>query len=268
MTKDEKGLNDGRRTNRRSSIVVKVLVVLVVLAAAGFLFRELNVRYGLGTWIQDQLKAALGWIDGLGAVGVLVYIGIYILCCVFFIPGSIVTLGAGVVYGVVWGTVYVSIASTLGATLAFLIGRYFLRGWVSAKIAGNENFEAIDEAVGREGWKIVGLTRLSPVFPFNLLNYSFGLTKVSLRGYFFASWIGMFPGTVVYVWIGTLAGSLARIGDETEEGSGAKWTVKIVGLIVAVAVTAYVTRIARKALAERVQSAPTESPETRDRPST
>ncbi|RME03124.1 MAG: TVP38/TMEM64 family protein, partial [Deltaproteobacteria bacterium] len=168
------------------------------------------------------------------------------------IPGSLLTLGAGAVFGVVKGTIYVSIGSTLGAVLAFLVGRHLARGWVAEKIAGNEKFEAIDEAVGREGWKIVLLTRLSPIFPFNLLNYAYGVTRVSLRHYFLASWIGMLPGTLMYVYLGSLAGDLATLGAGTGTKTPAQWGLTLVGLAATVAVTIYVTRIARRALAEKV----------------
>ncbi|MDW7709246.1 MAG: TVP38/TMEM64 family protein [Deferrisomatales bacterium] len=202
--------------------------------------------------VQELLRSALGWIDGLGAAGAAVFVAVYIAACVFFIPGSILTLGAGVVFGVVKGSVLVSVASTLGATAAFLVGRYLARDWVARKIEGNAKFKAVDEAVAREGWKIVGLTRLSPVFPFNLLNYAYGLTRVSLRDYFFASWIGMLPGTVMYVYLGSLAGDLARLGAGEHTRSAGEWALYGVGLLATVAVTVYVTRIARAALAKKV----------------
>jgi uncharacterized membrane protein YdjX (TVP38/TMEM64 family) len=123
---------------------------------------------------------------------------------------------------------------------------------VEGRIRGNPRFKAIDEAVGREGWKIVGLTRLSPIFPFNLLNYAYGITKVSLRDYFFASWIGMIPGTVMYVYIGSVAGNLATLESGQGSTSSVEWILRIVGLLATVAVTLYVTRVAKKALAERV----------------
>ncbi len=158
---------------------------------------------------QALLRQALDLIAGLGPWGPVMFVLLYIVATVFFLPGSILTLGAGFVFGVIKGAILVSIAATLGATAAFLVGRYLARDWVAKKIEGNVRFKAIDEAVAREGWKIVGLTRLSPVFPFNLLNYAFGLTRVSLRDYFFASWIGMMPGTLMYVYLGSLAGDLA-----------------------------------------------------------
>jgi len=202
---------------------------------------------------QALLIRALDWISGLGVWGPLIFMIIYVLACVFFLPGSILTLGAGVVFGLIEGTVIVSLSSTLGATAAFLVGRYIARDWVAKKIEGNPAFKTIDDAVAKEGWKIVGLTRLSPVFPFNLLNYAYGLTKVSLRDYFFASWIGMLPGTVMYVYIGSLVGDLARLSAGGRTRTTAEWALYIIGFAATIIVTIYVTRIARSALNKKEQ---------------
>jgi uncharacterized membrane protein YdjX (TVP38/TMEM64 family) len=224
----------------RWKLVAAAVAVVAVLTVAKVLH------------VQTLLTAALGWIEAQGAAGAVVFVAIYVAACVFFIPGSVLTLGAGAVYGVVRGSLLVSLASTLGATAAFLVGRYLAREWVARRIAGNETFGAIDEGVAREGWKIVGLTRLSPVFPFNLLNYAYGLTRVSLRDYLLASWIGMMPGTVMYVYLGSLAGSLATLGGAGGERSPAQWALYVVGLLATVGVTVYITRIAKAALAKKV----------------
>jgi uncharacterized membrane protein YdjX (TVP38/TMEM64 family) len=229
-----------RTTPSKLRFGLAALAVVLALAAARYF------------QVQDLLRSLLAWVDGLGAVGAAVFALVYVLACVFFIPGSLLTLGAGFLYGVVKGTALISVASTLGATAAFLVGRYLARDWVARKISGNPRFQAIDDAVGREGWKIVGLTRLSPVFPFNLLNYAYGLTQVSLRDYFFASWIGMFPGTVMYVYLGSLAGSLAALGTPGGQRTPAQWALYAVGLLATAAVTVYVTRLARAALAKKV----------------
>lgn len=211
---------------------------------------------GLGAWAfihfdgKAQLQTALDQIEKLGVWGPVIFVAIYIVATVFLIPGSVLTLGAGAVFGVGKGSVVVSIAATLGATAAFLVGRYLARDWVAKKIAGNEAFSAIDNAVSDEGWKIVGLTRLSPVFPFTLLNYAFGLTRVSLRDYFFASWIGMIPGTVMYVYLGALASA----GIQSEGRTPAQWALMVIGLLATVAVTVFVTRIAKKALGKKIES--------------
>ena len=168
--------------------------------------------------------------------------------------GDAPTEKSGVVFGVARGSVFVSIGSTLGATAAFLAGRYLAREWVVRKIQGNPKFQAIDKAVGREGWKIVGLTRLSPLFPFTLLNYAFGVTRVSVRDYFLASWIGMLPGTVMYVYVGSLLGDLGNVGHGGRSRTAAEWALYVVGLVATVAVTISITRLARMALAERINS--------------
>lgn len=226
------------------SAVIYFLVTTPVLAE--------SVGESAGFNLQQLLLNALAWIEGLGVVGGIAFIGIYIAATIAFLPGSILTLGAGVVFGVVLGSVYVFIGATLGAIAAFLVGRYLARGWISQKIEGNPKFGAIDKAVAREGLKIVLLTRLSPIFPFNLLNYAFGITGVSLKDYALGS-IGMIPGTVMYVYIGSLAGDLARIGTENQPTNPTlQWSIRILGLIATVAVTLYVTRIARQALDEKV----------------
>jgi len=221
--------------------VILVIGAIIALLAAAKYFH-----------VQELLRGSLEWVGNLGAWGPLIFIALYILACVLFLPGSVLTLGAGVLFGVIKGSIIVSISSTLGATCAFLVGRYLARDWVAKKISANEKFQAIDEAVAREGWKIVGLTRLSPVFPFNLLNYAYGLTRVSLRDYFFASWIGMMPGTVMFVYIGSLAGEVAKLGTEGRTRTSAEWALYIVGLIATVAVTVIITRIARDALKKKV----------------
>ncbi len=204
--------------------------------------------------VQELFRDTLAWIGSLSAWGPMAFVVFYILATVFFLPGSILTLGAGLLFGVVLGSVYVSIASTVGATAAVLIGRYLARDRVARKIEGNKTFQAIDVAVAEGGWRIVGLTRLSPIFPFNMLNYAFGLTHVSLRDYFFASWIGMMPGTVMYVYLGSLAGSLAALGSGARVRTPGEWALYTVGLLATVVVTVYVTRKARAALKQRIQA--------------
>lgn len=204
--------------------------------------------------IQQQLADVLVQIEDMGGPGMSLFIVLYIFATVLFIPGSILTLGAGAIYGVVMGSVLVSLASTLGATAAFLVGRYLVRDWIQQKIAGNARFSAIDQAVADEGWKIVGLTRLSPIFSFTLLNYAYGLTRVKFRDYLFASWIGMMPGTVMYVYFGALAGDLASLGTETAERTKTpgEWVMYGIWLLATIGVTVYVTQIAKKALSEKI----------------
>ncbi|PSO96285.1 MAG: hypothetical protein BRC53_08950 [Cyanobacteria bacterium SW_6_48_11] len=199
-----------------------------------------------------MLRDALQWIDSLGAVGVIAFILLYIIAVVAFLPASILTLGGGVIFGVVLGSFYVFISATIGATAAFLVGRYLARGWVAKKIAGNRRFQAIDQAVGKEGLKIVLLTRLSPIFPFNLLNYAFVVTEVFLKDYVIGK-VGIIFGTIMYVYLGSLAGSLATLGTGSQFADpSVQLAIRILGFIATAAVTVYVTRIARKALEQEV----------------
>jgi uncharacterized membrane protein YdjX (TVP38/TMEM64 family) len=200
---------------------------------------------------RSLLGNALRGIEGLGTWAAVWFVVIYVGATVFFLPGSALTLGAGALFGVVRGSLLVSIASTLGATAAFLIGRYLAREFVARKIAAIPSFAAIDHAVADEGWKIVGLTRLSPVFPFSLLNYAFGLTRVRFGDYVLASWLGMMPGTVMYVYLG----SLARVGASGgQQRTAGEWTLYGVGLVATIAITVMITRIARRSLAKRTHS--------------
>jgi uncharacterized membrane protein YdjX (TVP38/TMEM64 family) len=168
---------------------------------------------------------------------------------VAFIPGSLLTLAAGAVFGLLEGTVYVLIGASLGATGAFLVARYLARSRIEARLEGRPRFRAIDRAVSHEGLKIVTLLRLAPIFPFNLLNYALGLTRVRLSHYLLAC-LGMIPGTFLYVYYGKALGSLAAVagGAELEKGPG-YWTLFAIGLAATVAVTLVVTRVARRALA-------------------
>ncbi|MFN9672787.1 MAG: TVP38/TMEM64 family protein, partial [Microcystis sp.] len=202
-------------SNWKKLVICRYLPLLIAFSGTFLLITPpafaLESSASTGFNPQTILFHALTWVDSLGSVGAIAFIIIYILATVAFFPGSILTLGAGVVFGLVLGSFYVFIGATIGATVAFLVGRYLARGWVAEKIQGNSKFQAIDEAVGREGLKIVLLTRLSPIFPFNLLNYAYGVTGVSLKDYLLGS-AGMIPGTIMYVYIGSLAGSLATIG--------------------------------------------------------
>ena len=200
------------------------------------------------TNIQNLLHQALVWIENLGLWGAIAFIVLYGIATVSFFPGTILTLGAGAVFGVVLGSIYVFLGALLGSTAAFLIGRYLARDWVARKIAKNPKFQVIDQSVGRAGLKIVLLTRLSPLFPFILLNYAYGITQVSLKDYAIGS-IGMIPGTITYVYLGSLAGSLAQIGtSEQPTNLWLQWGMRLIGLGATVAVTVYLTKIARRAL--------------------
>ena len=217
--------------------IVTLAVLVISIGASLFLLPT-----------QEHLSWFLAWVQRIGPWGAVLLGAAYIPAALLFVPGSLLTLGAGFALGVGLGTVAVSIGSTLGASAAFLAGRTLARGFIEAKISHNPRFRAIDQAVKHEGFKIVLLTRLSPVFPFNLLNYAFGLTPVSLRDYFLASWIGMLPGTVMYVYLGSAAKNLADLAAGKALGETGQQVLFGVGLLATVAVTVAVTRVAKRAL--------------------
>jgi uncharacterized membrane protein YdjX (TVP38/TMEM64 family) len=222
--------------NKYLKLIILVLIVTTLVVAL-FLLP-----------VKDWLIKALEWTQDLGTWGPAFVILFYIIACVLFLPGSVLTLGAGFIFKVIVGTITVSIGSTLGACAAFLIGRTFARKWISKKIAQNKKFDAIDNAVGAQGFKIVFFLRLSPVFPFNLLNYAFGLTKVSFSKYALASWIGMLPGTIMYVYLGAGVRSLTDVATGNVQKTLASQLLFWFGMLATIAVTVFVTHIARKAL--------------------
>ena len=224
-----------------------------VLALAG-----LGLAAGLFVVFKPQqyLKSALDGIAGLGAWAPVLFVLLYVVACVLFLPGSVLTLGAGAVFGIFRGICLSSLAATLGASAAFLVGRHLARGAVEKRTAVNPTFRSMDDAVAREGWRIVLLTRLSPLFPFNLLNYAFGITRVTFREYVLASWLGMLPGTVLYVYLGAVAGELAASGAGNRARTPGEWVVLGLGLAATLAVTVVITRIARRALQERLKPMP------------
>jgi uncharacterized membrane protein YdjX (TVP38/TMEM64 family) len=200
------------------------------------------------------LREALDRVRDLGPWGPAIFVVVYVLATVLLLPAVVLTLGAGALFGIVTGAVAVSIGATLGATAAFLVARYLARERVARRLEGYPALRAIDAAVAREGWKIVGLTRLSPAFPFILLNYAYGLSRVSLRDYVLASWIGMLPGIVTYVYLGSLAGNLATLGAAERARTPAEWALSVAGLLATAGVTLHITRLARSALRGRIET--------------
>ncbi len=200
--------------------------------------------------MDRYLLGFVAWVQSAGAAGMLAFALAYVLATVLFLPGSILTLGAGFVYGVGIGSALVWVAANVGAALAFLLGRTLAREWIAARVARNPRFAAIDRAVAQQGLRIVLLTRLSPVFPFNVLNYAFGLTRVRFRDYVLGSLVGMIPGTIMYVYLGSLVTSVTELAAGRPSGGAAQQVFYFAGLAVTVAVTVYVTRVARGALGE------------------
>jgi uncharacterized membrane protein YdjX (TVP38/TMEM64 family)/rhodanese-related sulfurtransferase len=163
--------------------------------------------------LRDRLDAAAltAWVSGAGAAGPLLFIGIYAVATVLFLPGSVLTLAGGALFGPIWGTLYNLLGATLGAGLAFLIARYLARDWVQARAKGL--LARLVQGVEAEGWRFVAFTRLVPLFPFNLLNYALGLTRIPFRPYLLATLVFMLPGAVAYTYLG-FAGREAVAGGE------------------------------------------------------
>jgi uncharacterized membrane protein YdjX (TVP38/TMEM64 family) len=217
---------------------LKIAIGIVALALLIVLARQ------VGAYVPRFAE----WVNGLGFWGPIVFILGYAVAVVAFVPASILTLAAGAIFGLWLGMLYVFIAAVLGSAAAFLIARYLARGAIERRLAGNPRFAAIDRAVGAQGRRIVFLLRLSPAFPFVLLNYALGLTRVHFVDYLVAS-VGMLPGTFLYVYYGKLAGDVAALagGTPVERGAG-YYAVLVLGLVATVLVTLVVTRTARRAL--------------------
>lgn len=230
---------------RRRVPWLKLLLVVVGLVALILLGRQ------LGGVVAEGARR----IQQLGSWAPAAFIAVYTLATVAFVPGLVLTLAGGALFGVVRGTLYVFVGAVFGSGAAFLIARYLARRAVERRIAANPRFGAIDRAIGREGRKIVFLLRLSPVFPFNLLNYALGLTRVRFTDYLVAS-LGMLPGTVLYVYGGKVIGDVAAVASGAKPPSGpGTWALLGLGLVATAVVTTVITRAAKRALAEEVEHA-------------
>ncbi len=188
------------------------------------------------------------WIRGAGVSGVAVYSVAYVLATLLFLPGSLLTAGAGFAYGPLWGTLLVSPVSVTASALPFVLARSVARRSVSRRVAGNSRFAAIDGAIGSGGFKIVLLLRLSPILPFNLLNYALGLTPIRLRDYILASALGMLPGTLLYVYLGSLVTSTSELLSGTRPTGGSGLVLYWGGLLSTVVATIFITRTAQREL--------------------
>jgi len=195
-------------------------------------------------WLMDFDQ----WIAGKGMEGLLVFTVGFAAGTVLFIPGSVLTLGAGFIFGIFWGTVVATVGSAIGDTLAFLIARYLAREKIRRLTLGNRKFAAMDEAIGEHGWKIVLLLRLSPLIPFNMSNYLYGLTAIRFWPYVLASTVGVLPANLLFVYLGAAGkASLQVITYPTVPHTALEMTVLATGLVATFTATWYISRIARKA---------------------
>jgi uncharacterized membrane protein YdjX (TVP38/TMEM64 family) len=233
-------MNDEKHTNksRIGGLVALFVIVITLFLAMKFLP------------VQEWLRNFNSWVAHMGVAGTFLFIGVYAVATVLLAPGSILTIGAGFAFGLWKGFLAVSAGSTLGAALAFLVARFIARDRVEAIAKGNDKFRRIDNAIAKQGAGLIFLLRLSPVIPFNISNYLYGLTSVKFWPYVLVSWIGMIPGTFLYVYIGTAsqaAVSAAASGEAVKHG-WQYWALTSVGLAATVIVTIWITKIARNAL--------------------
>lgn len=217
------------------------------IAAAGFVF------FGVLDGSQYVVEL-MRWIDGLGWRGAFLFAVLFVLGPVVFFPITVLSAGAGMLFGFWRGFFLVSVCATLSAVLTFIVGRYFIRGWVARKAAGDIRYRAMDEAVAEEGWKIVCLSRFSPVLPFAALNYFFGATKISLKAYTWATWLAMLPGAAFYVYLGTLMGSFSFLTEKRPEISFWHWALYGMGLAATAVLLWFISAKAKAAIEGAVRA--------------
>ncbi len=210
-------------------IAVAILIALVVAT------RLLPI----GAW----LEAFQTWVRSTGPAGYVIYVLAYILCCVLFVPASALTLGAGAIFGFAKGSIIVLIGATLGATASFLLARTVLRHRIESMTSGNAKFRALDRAIARDGAKIVFLVRLAVVFPFTYINFAFGLTGIRLVPYIVATFLGIIPATLAFVYVSSTAAQAA-----TGSGDRTRLIINVAGAVIAIIVSGYVARIATQAI--------------------
>jgi uncharacterized membrane protein YdjX (TVP38/TMEM64 family) len=214
---------------------VRLALVLALITAFVVAGRLLP----LGPWIAEFQS----WVRGTGPAGYLAYIALYVVFCVLLLPASPLTIGAGAIFGFAKGSLVVMAGGTLGATASFLLARGVLRRRVVAMTAGNARFEALDRAIAREGGRIVFLVRLAPVFPFSWINFAFGLTAIRTTAYVAATFFGILPLTLLFVYL-----SSAAAGAVLVERSAFWWWINGSGVLVSLLVTAWLTRLAARAV--------------------
>jgi uncharacterized membrane protein YdjX (TVP38/TMEM64 family) len=224
------------------------LVALIAIVVALFLAMKFLP-------VQEWLRNFNDWVGQMGVAGIFIFIIVYAVATVLLAPGAILTIGAGFAFGLWKGFLAVSGGATLGASLAFLVARFIARDKIETIAQRNEKFRRIDSAIGKQGAKLIFLLRLSPVIPFNLSNYFYGLTGVKFWPYVLASWIGMMPGTLLYVYIGVAgkAAVSAAAGGEAMKHGWQYWTFLGIGLLATMIVTIWVTKIARDALKKNAE---------------
>jgi uncharacterized membrane protein YdjX (TVP38/TMEM64 family) len=238
LSSDERSLSKMRPFVRKA-VLWSVLILLLL-----FLLWRLELREPLERLFQEVGK--------LGPWGPLAYIGLYIAACLLLLPGMVVGFAGGALFGVRHGFVYASVGCALGASAAFLVARHLVRHRVERWISHHRLYQACQDAVAEGGWRIVALARLSLLMPFSLLNYAFGISRVSLRGFFFATWLGMLPETALQVYAGALVRDVSLAGLRGQRRSLAEWALFGAGLLATAVLAVYAGRLAGRALRRKI----------------
>ena len=221
---------------------------LIFLAGLILLILVVVILLPVNEWVLIGTK----WTDSHPTLAWVAYIAAYTAATILIIPGTILTVTAGFLFGAPVGVALVSIGSLSGASCAFLIGRFLARDWAKNRMRNFQKFKALDIATRHKGFIIVLLTRLSPLFPFNLLNYAFGLTAVRFRDYVLASWIGMIPAIILYVSIGSATKNVTELASQGFQGQGPQKLLLVAGLIATLLLATIIMRIATKTLDQQL----------------
>lgn len=229
---------DGVPSGRAVALVMLASIAIVAVAVG------LLVLFDAHRYVLDLLR----WLDDQGGQALLLFVLIMALVMLLLLPGVLFTTGAGFVFGVTQGSIAVVIGSTLGAVGAFMIARHALGARAREWLRGRARLDAFGEELGAEGWKIVALTRMVPLFPFKISNYLFGLTPVTLRGFTVGTFLGVMPWSIHNVYLGAIAADLSGLGLSAERGPF-EWALYIGGFVAIVATLFYLSRMARRALA-------------------
>lgn len=225
---------------------MKLIIFITLLVLLGVL----SVVFDLPQQVAEWVVVVNTW----GFIGILVFVLLYAGTTALMVPGSLLTIAAGFIFGFTRGLAVTIIAANIGATLAFFIGRYVAREWASRMAQRYSFFRSLDDTIAREGWKMVALLRLSPIVPFNLINYILGLTSVSPLTYISASLVCMLPGTAAFVYLGSLAGSLTEAISGQREYTPIQWALLILGLLATFVMSIWIARIARRTLQKKISS--------------
>ena len=227
-----------------SNLPLKVVAAVLLLFAAGAAILFSPVVKGWFDWLNR-------WAESQGTMGLLVFALVYALATILFIPGSPMTLAAGFIFGLCPGFLAVWVGATLGAAATFLLGRYFARTPVQRWACTHARFRTLDDGLVREAWKVVFLLRLSPLIPYNVINYLFALTGIRFWPYLWASAAGMAPGTLLYVYLGAVGRAGAKIAlGESAPGKYYRNFALGIGLVATVIVTVFLARLSQKVLKE------------------